>query len=241
MSVRALTWSFTLPLQDMAAKAILHALADHADEEWKCWPSLERLALFAGCSESTARRALHRVEMLGIVARESRPGRSDMFRLNADWNPSQSDTPSILTPLSNEPVPLSTCNPTPSNLTGVGCQADTRTPIEPSKNPQSNRQRTRDDKPTRLPADWRPSQACRDFAADKGLDPDIVAEAFVDYWTGGKGGKQQRTDWDRTWRVWCGRDSARPVGGGQARPVRAARGNDAVYEQLARIAARSED
>ena len=58
MSVRALSWSFALPLQDMAAKAVLHALADHADEDGKCWPSLKRIALFAGCSENTARRAL---------------------------------------------------------------------------------------------------------------------------------------------------------------------------------------
>ena len=54
MSVKALTWSFTLPLRDMAAKAALNALADHADENGLCWPSIARVALFAGCGESTA-------------------------------------------------------------------------------------------------------------------------------------------------------------------------------------------
>lgn len=85
MSVRALSWSFSLPLQDMAAKGVLHALADHADEDWKCWPSLSRIALFVGCSENTARRALQRVEAMGIISREARPGQSDMYRLNADF------------------------------------------------------------------------------------------------------------------------------------------------------------
>lgn len=241
MSVRALTWSFTLPLQDMAAKAVLHALADHADEDGKCWPSLRRIALFAGCSENTARRALQRVEAMGIVHREPRAGQSDMFFLNMEFDPSHDGTPSTVAPLPTEAPPLPPRDPTPANVGPHPSQVGTRTPIEPSKNRQPNRQRARDGKPQRLPADWRPSAACREFAADKGLDPDTVAEAFIDYWTGGKGGKQQRTDWDRTWRVWCGRDAARPVGGGQARPVRAARGNDAVYEQLARIAARGDE
>lgn len=93
----------------------------------------------------------------------------------------------------------------------------------------------------RLPDDWRPSQACRDFATDKGLDPNIVAEAFVDYWTGGKGSKQQRTDWNRTWRVWCERDTNGPLAKAAARPVRATRGGDAFFERLADIRARSLD
>lgn len=72
-------------------------------------------------------------------------------------------------------------------------------------------QETDDDKPTRLPADWQPSDACRDHASDKGLDPASTAEAFTDYFTQGRGKKEQRTrsGWERRWRVWCNTDAER--------------------------------
>lgn len=85
MSVRALTWSFSLQLPDipnkMAAKGVLNALADHADENGRSWPSAARLALFTGCDEKTARRALKTLIELGLVDRQSRPGKSDVFIL----------------------------------------------------------------------------------------------------------------------------------------------------------------
>ena len=322
MSVRALSWSFALPLQDMAAKGVLHALADHADEDWKCWPSLARIALFVGCSENTARRALQRVEAMGIISREARPGQSDMYRLNADFQlvveaPAKSakttvpytkaEIPYLLrhavfvrdgmtclhcgetdadqltadhvipefhggpTTMENlqtlcmpcnrkkgiEPdpsqigtshdgtshpatPPLPRWDHTPPKLVGDPSQGGTRTVNEPSKNRQSNPKGDADAKPHRLPADWQPSQDCRQFAADLGLDADATAEAFIDYWTG-KGAATKRTDWARTWRVWCRRETARPVGKGAARAFQPTRGNDAFYQQLADIARRPDD
>jgi len=240
MSVRALSWSFALPLQDMAAKGVLHALADHADEDWKCWPSLARIALFVGCSENTARRALQRVEAMGIISREARPGQSDMYRLNADFDPSQIGTPAKTAPLPTETPPLPRWDHTPPKLVGDPSQGGTRTVNEPSKNRQSNPKGDADAKPHRLPADWQPSQDCRQFAADLGLDADATAEAFIDYWTG-KGAATKRTDWARTWRVWCRRETARPVGKGAARAFQPTRGNDAFYQQLADIARRPDD
>lgn len=117
MSVRALTWSFALQLQDMAAKAVLHALADHANETGRCWPSVKRIAQWAGCNEKTARKALQRVVEMGAVVREERPGKSDTFVLQFDWTPPNLGTtkndPSLnrevpkttLTPPKNDPDP----------------------------------------------------------------------------------------------------------------------------------------
>ena len=87
MSVQALSWSFRLVLHDMAAKAVLHALADHADEDWKCWPSMKRIALFAGCNIKTARGAMSRLTELGVIARIARPGTSDIYRIDHGWTP----------------------------------------------------------------------------------------------------------------------------------------------------------
>lgn len=97
MSVRALTWSFNMLLRDMAAKGVLNALADHADEEGKCWPSIARLALCTGCDEKTARRALARLVDVGLVEREARAGKSDVYFLRLDRDHPQ-----------NEPLPETT-------------------------------------------------------------------------------------------------------------------------------------
>lgn len=122
MSVRALTWSFNLHLHDMAAKSALNALADHADEDGICWPSIARIALFAGCDEKTARRALQRLVALDIIDREERPGKSDLFRLNMDVDLSQNQ------PLP-EAAPLPEATPpneaqTPPSVTGDPSQPD---------------------------------------------------------------------------------------------------------------------
>ena len=121
MSVRALTWSFDLLLPDMAAKGVLNGLANHADEGGRCWPSVARLARVAGCDEKTARRALVRLVDLGLVKREPRPGKSDIFVLNMDVHPSQnrplpeSTPPSVTTPIEAQ---------TPPNVTGHPSQRD---------------------------------------------------------------------------------------------------------------------
>lgn len=210
MSVKALTWSFNLCLQDMAAKAVLHALADHADENGRCWPSLGRIARFAGCSESTARRALQRVEALGIVRRDAREGQSDIYTLNTDWDPCHADTPVKSEGVSSSAPPLSACKGTPVNLQGEGCQPDTRTVKEPSK----NRQGTTNERATRLDPNFRPSQDLIAFAEGLGLDNDEVWPEFRDYWIAVPGARGRKLDWEATYRNRCrelaGRRANRP-------------------------------
>ena len=91
---------------------------------------------------------------------------------------------------------------------------------------------------SRLPADWRASKVERDFAAGQGLDPDLTADTFRDYWHGVAGAKGRKVDWGATWRNWCRRDRTGPLAASAARKVQSPRGNDAFYEQLASIADR---
>lgn len=110
----------------MAAKGVLNALADHADESGRCWPSVARLALCTGCDEKTARRALSRLVQLGIVEREARAGKSDVYVLNMEGYHSQNDH-SQIRPLPNSTPPtVTTPNEahTPPNLTGDPSQPD---------------------------------------------------------------------------------------------------------------------
>lgn len=87
MSVNCLSWSFKLPLHGLALKGTLNALADHADPQGRCWPSIDRLALYAGCDRKTVRKALKDLEGKGVIRRQPRRGKSDIFELVFTWSP----------------------------------------------------------------------------------------------------------------------------------------------------------
>lgn len=222
MSVRALTWSFNLELADVTAKAVLHALADHADEEGKCWPSIERMVRYSGCGEKTVRRALQRLVALGLIEQQSRPGTSNVYlvKIGMTMDPGQNDTPVRATDRSERPDTPVTKSRTPVRATGHPGQSDRRTIKEPSIEPSMNRQGVRASGDTfALKDDWRPPETSRSYAIDKGLDPGNVEEAFKDFFVSGKGRRQKRTTagWERRWRIWCNTDAERKgVRGGKS-------------------------
>lgn len=58
---------------------------------------------------------------------------------------------------------------------------------------------------SRLPADWMPSEEDKNFARQQGLDPNVVAGSFRDYWVARAGSGGAKLDWPATWRNWCRR------------------------------------
>jgi hypothetical protein len=88
--------------------------------------------------------------------------------------------------------------------------------------------RTRGDRGERLPDRWAPDDADRTFATQCGVDPDLTAERFRDYWRAQPGAKGRKSDWPATWRNWCRREAEHnehysPVMAAAA-PVRESRG-----------------
>jgi len=57
---------------------------------------------------------------------------------------------------------------------------------------------------TRLPADWKPSDADYQFCVKERPDlvPNDVADRFRDYWVAVPGAKGRKIDWAATWRNW---------------------------------------
>ena len=60
-------------------KAILLALADHASDAGKCWPSVKRLEKRCCASERTVQAALSSLTKRGFISREQRHGRSTVY------------------------------------------------------------------------------------------------------------------------------------------------------------------
>ncbi len=94
MSVSAMSWAFNLELKDPLAKCVLLALADHySDQNRCCWPSVQRLMLFTGQSESRVHKSIRLLIKLGHVSRELRTNQSSLFYLKMEGCPI--DTPRV--------------------------------------------------------------------------------------------------------------------------------------------------
>lgn len=62
------------------------ALIRHADNTGVCWPSLERLAKIARCSQPTVSKSLNRLEQLGYIRRVKSDGRANRYHVSL-WKP----------------------------------------------------------------------------------------------------------------------------------------------------------
>lgn len=87
MSLPALEWAWCLEVPP-THKLVALALADHANDEGVCWPSLTRLAQRTGLSRSTIAEALKALEAAHIIFRQrGGPKRATHYRLGANGSP----------------------------------------------------------------------------------------------------------------------------------------------------------
>lgn len=200
MSIAALRWAFQLEMRDPTAKAVLIALADHANDDGKCWPSVARLCLFTSLADRTVRRALRRLSAEGLITLVERSNQTSVVTLPVTLTaPARSERPP--SPVAVTPPPV-TVTPEPS-----------RAPSEPPGEPSSARGRaatkehvhvaSSEPRGTRLAADWRPDAAERHYARERGLDPDRIAEEFRNYWCAVPGARGRKLDWPATFRNRC--------------------------------------
>ena len=71
MSLQAITWAFEQELPS-GKKLLLVALADAANHDHVCWPSLRRLQKMTCLGRSTILRYLDELERDGVIARQQR-------------------------------------------------------------------------------------------------------------------------------------------------------------------------
>ncbi|MBU2708950.1 helix-turn-helix domain-containing protein [Zooshikella marina] len=72
MSIQAMTWAFSLQQLDPHKKIVLLSLADNANDEGYCWPSMDTIAKKSSMSKSTARRHIKSLETLGLLTKKIR-------------------------------------------------------------------------------------------------------------------------------------------------------------------------
>jgi len=149
-----MTWAFSQKVGGND-KLVLLALADHADENWSCFPGMETIAAKASVSVRTVQRVLERLESIGLVAHERRNSSTTGYRTSsrytlltdslAVWPNGQKDGPN-----------------------GQLCQLESEPSVEPSVKERA----------TRLPASWSPTKEHVERAMAEGLDLDRQVEIF---------------------------------------------------------------
>lgn len=117
MSVRISSMVWRARLQS-TEKLVLLYLADKANDDGEgIWPSVDTIGAECGLSDRTARRQLGKLEEYGILAKEERPGRTNMWRIDKEklegWEPAKPQKG----PLTKcQPYPGQNVSPTPAKL-----------------------------------------------------------------------------------------------------------------------------
>jgi DNA-binding transcriptional ArsR family regulator len=145
--VMSLVWDSDVPA---AQRLTLLALADRADEDGYCWPSVATLMEKCRSGESTIRRHLKELEEMGVLRVERRPNKVSKYFIQLDRlrEPSRSETSrsetsrSETTPSRSETTPL-------SNRDLQRSQIETRYISDPSVDPSVIHQRSTSAEPPR--------------------------------------------------------------------------------------------
>ena len=136
MSIKVATKIWTLRGFNPAQRLVLVKLADIADDDGVCWPSVPRLAADCELSERTVQAALTWAEKRHLLTRSMREGRSTIYRLTpADFSPPQELHPAIHdnTPAIDDTIPPQSTTPTPAIHDSVVYRTVNREPsLEPS-------------------------------------------------------------------------------------------------------------
>lgn len=218
MSVSAMKWAFDQKGVTSTEKLVLLALADHADDAGRCWPSVARMEEMTALSERSIRKAIQTLEEKGALSTDRGVGRGNSSKYilkldsSVDASTPQKVQDSHLLPDTGKGAPRAEkVHVVPEKVQNLhekvhhvhpNHQEPSRTVKEPPVIPRAPRG-------TRLPADWQPSSADRDFARSNGINPDKVAPSFRDYWHGRADKGAVKLDWSATWRNWCRRDAER--------------------------------
>ena len=143
MSVQAITGALAMTGIGASEKFLLVVLANYADADFSCWPSVKRLCADTGMGERTVQRSLKALEAAGLVKRDERrrpdgSRTSDRLTLVFDGGANLTPPPVNLapTPRRFDTTPPQICHPPPADLAPLTTFEPT---IEPSIEPSEKR------------------------------------------------------------------------------------------------------
>ena len=80
MSLEVMNWAWDQPVAKATNKLVLLALADHANADGECWPSMKRIARRSDISTRHVSRAINELIEIGLVEKAGRRRHGGQFR-----------------------------------------------------------------------------------------------------------------------------------------------------------------
>jgi hypothetical protein len=197
MSIRVMAWAFHDSPADLspAQVLVLVALADAADDTGavRYLPEEERSqdALAAKCrmSKRTLQRALSELIARGLVVATKGGSIFDPLEYSIPWR--QNDA--TATWRQNDALRSVKMTPRTSidGIDGVNAREGSPKPKRAGTKPKT--------KPHPLPADWKPTPEHRAFAAERGIDVEVEADAFRAH---AEAHAREAVVWNAAFRQW---------------------------------------
>ena len=160
-------------------KLVLLALADCANDEGECWPSIATLRRKTGAGERTIQRSIDSLQKAGLLKRTIVTGKGNRYHLY----PRHSDTPATQAPPPETTQTPATVAPKPSRTIIKHTEARARV----------------------LPVDWKPVEFGSKTKSRAVVDgwPPGEADAQLEHFTAHHRSKGNRfTDWQDAWSTW---------------------------------------
>jgi hypothetical protein len=218
-------------------RLIMLALADHCDDEGRCYPSIARLCQRTGLSERAVQINTRKLVEAGYIriALGGGKGNANLYFVSANPAPDAPRTKCTPAPDAPQTPHLVRSNPAPDapepSLTTIG----TVSIKEADASLMNAREKPPPKRGCQLPENWVPSDRnisdaeAREFTGDQINEQ---ADAFRDYH---RARGTTFKDWDAAWRTWLGnaRRFARPSQASRPGPSGAHHGLFAGFQRAA--------
>ncbi len=218
MSIEALNWALGhMQREELTTNVrfVLMILANRADPEGVCWPSVRYIMARTGLGERTVREACKAISELGLMQVE-RQQRTDGGKATNKYNLCISAPP----PAPAAPTPPAVAAPT--QVHGVQVVGAPPAPHETKEEtPLPDGKGTRARK-FPIPEGFKASGAVIDWALSRGLTRDYVEQQLEAFSDDARSNRRLHADWDAALRTWIrrqpqfDRNAPRPVKGMQA-------------------------
>ena len=174
---------------------VLIALADNANDDGECWPSVATVSRKTGLCERSVRQALRQLEVDGWLSTEINGGRGGANKYT-------------INPAPDAPEPSLNHQLEPSKKEDMG------KPISPADKPPDK---------MRLPEDWALSDEGWAYARSQAIPDEVIedeARGFHAYWTDrrDRDAKKSARGWEQCWANRCRSIAGRYKGRGMAGP-----------------------
>lgn len=201
MSVKVMSAIWERKDLDASERLLLLSLADHADDEGYCYPSIKRLCERTSLAERTVQGTIKKLVLRGFLTVRYGQGRNGTNAFIVNTTPAADAPPQNLHPAADAPRKI--CATPPQNLR--------HPPAAAAPKPSLNHQEPSEDPPLvppkrkqAIPQNWVPSDrniadaTARQFSAKEIEDE---AARFRDYHLANG---STFKDWDAAWRTWLG-------------------------------------